>query len=128
MGYTVPSFNLTCAITSPDVPGVPGIPTLPPRIPSQICALVYGRRVNVMSTGGTSIPGVPIQAINLLLPAGTDIRGPQDGNSFDMVELPPLSQQWYQVCFVNDVGKGWPNEHRTAALFALAGTWAPPYV
>lgn len=128
MAFVLPNFNITCAITQPDVAGVPAVPVLPPRIASQACALVYGRRVNVMSTGGTSTAGVLVQTMNLLVPAGTDIRGPQDATSFDMVEIPPLSQQWYQVVFVNDIGKGYANEHRSAALYALPMTWVPPYV
>lgn len=127
MAYTVPSFNLLCNIEMPDIAGVPAIPSGPPRIANQPCALVYGRRVNVASTGGTGDPGVPLQGMNLLLPPGVDIRGPQDVVSFDMVECPAGSGRWYWVFFVDDIGKGWPNEHRTAGILALADSWTAPY-
>jgi hypothetical protein len=127
MSYVIPNFNIVCNIYDPDTPGVPEIPSNPPRIVAQECALVYGRRVNVASTGGTTLPGVPLMAMSLLVPKGTDIRGPQDTTSFDMVECPAGTGRWYWVCAVDDIGRGWANEHRSASIFALAGSWAPPY-
>lgn len=128
MPFVTPNFNILCRIQQPDVANVAQVPTGPARLANQACQLTYGRRVNVMSTGGTTIPGVPIQAWNLLLPAGTDIRGPQDIVSFDVVEVPELSGQWWYVAAVGDIGKGFANEHRTACIFAIAGSWTPPYV
>lgn len=127
MAFRLPSFNIVCNITPPDVPGVPGVPTGAPRVPLQMCQLCYGRRVNVSSTGGTGSPGVLTIAMSLLLPALTDLRGPQDSVSFDMVEVPAGSGRWYQVIGVDDIGKGFSNEHRTGAIFALAGSWVAPY-
>ncbi len=125
--FRLPVFNLLCNISEPFIAGEP-IPPVPPfRLTNQECALVYGRRVNVMSTGGTEIPGVPIQAMNLLLPKQTDVRGPQDTISFDCVEVPAGTGRWYQVCMVDDIGKGYANEHRTACLFAIAFDWGAPY-
>jgi len=88
---------------------------------------VYGRRVNVASSGGTTLAGVPIAAITLLVAKQTDIRGPQDTVSEDMVEVPAGSGRWYWVAAVDDIGKGYPNEHRYGLLFALAGSWVAPY-
>jgi hypothetical protein len=65
--------------------------------------------------------------MNLLLPPAVDVRGPQDTVSFDMVEVPAGSGRWYSVVGVDDIGKGFSNEHRTAAIFALAGSWVAPY-
>lgn len=127
MAYRVPGFNLLCNLYAPDVPGVPGVPTSAPRIAGQPCALVYGRRVNTASSGGTSSPGIPVQTIDLLLPFRTDVRGPQDTISFDMAEVPAGTGRWYAVTFVDDIGRGYPNEHRTATLFALAASWTAPY-
>jgi hypothetical protein len=127
--YILPNFNILCNIYTyePLSPTWPAIPLDAPRLANVACALVYGRRVNVMSTGGTLIPGVPIQAINLLLVKLTDIRGPQDNFGQDVVECPAGSGRWYGVAYVDDIGKGYVNEHRTACLFAIAGTWAAPY-
>jgi hypothetical protein len=65
--------------------------------------------------------------MNLLLPAKTDVRGPQDVRSFDMVEVPAGSGRWYSVVFVDDIGRGFANEHRTAGIHAMVGQWVPPY-
>lgn len=127
MSFRLPTFNLTCNIYTPDVPGEPAIPSHAPRLAGQICQLTYGRRVNVASTGGTDVPGVPLLAMNLLLPSLTDIRGPQDSVSFDVVEVPAGSGRWYWCAFVDDIAKGFANEHRTAGIFAIADVWLAPY-
>jgi hypothetical protein len=125
--FFLPTFNLTCNIVAPPTPGVPAPGTLPYRLAGQVCALVYGQRVNVASTGGTASQGFPLFGMNLLLPPLTDIRGPQDTTTFDVVEVPAGSGRWYWCFGVDDIGKGWTNEHRTAGLLAIAASWVPPY-
>lgn len=127
MAFKLPTFNLKCNISQPDVAGTPGIPTAPFRLTNQTCQLTYGRRVQVASTGGTAEVGVLTLTMNLLLPKGVDVRGPQDTVSFDMAEVPAGSGRWYRVVGVDDVGKGFTNEHRTASLYALGGSWTAPY-
>lgn len=127
MAFRLPSFNLLCNITTCDVPNTPAIPTGPYRLTDQECQLTYGRRVQVASTGGTTTAGVLVLVMNLLLPVETDIRGPQDTVSFDMVEVPSGTGRWYYVAGVDDIGKGFANEHRTASIYALAGSWVAPY-
>jgi hypothetical protein len=127
MPFRLPSFNITCNITTCDVPNVAAVPTGPIRLAGVSCQLTFGRRVNVSSTGGTTTAGVLTIAMSLLLPPFTDIRGPQDTVSFDMAEVPAGSGRWYAVIGVDDIGKGFSNEHRTAAIFALAGSWVAPY-
>lgn len=127
MAFKLPSFNLLCNISQPDIQGEAMIPSPPYRLADQPCQLTYGRRVQVASTGGTTEVGTLTLSMNLLLPKGVDVRGPQDIQSFDMVECPAGSGRWYQVFGVDDIGKGFSNEHRTASIFALAGTWVPPY-
>ena len=127
MAFRLPSFNLLCNITTCDVANVPAIPTLPIRLPNQTCQLCYGRRVNVASTGGTSTVGILSIAMTLLVPPLVDVRGPQDVTSADMVEVPAGSGRWYFVVAVDDIGKGFANEHRTAVMSALAKSWVPPY-
>jgi len=127
MGFKLPTFNLKCNISQPDVVDVVAIPDEPYRIYDQECQLTYGRRVQVSSTGGTTEVGVLTLTMNLLLPKGADVRGPQDKVTFDMVEVPAGSGRWYQVVGVDDIGKGFDNEHRTASIFALKRSWTPPY-
>lgn len=108
----------------------------PPRLANVPANLAYGLRVNVTTTGGTTLPGIPFQTMNLLLPKLTDIRGPQDSTSSqdtltgvtgDYVEAPAGSGRLYVVGFVDDIGKGFPNEHRTATMYALPMAWTAPY-
>jgi hypothetical protein len=82
----------------------------------------------VASTGGTGLAGVPIVAMSLLLPALTDVRATQGvGGVPDTVEVPAGSGRWYGVAGVDDIGKGYANEHRTACILALLGSWTVPY-
>lgn len=127
MAYRLPTFNLLCNLKAPPTAGVPAVPSPPYRLADQPCQLTYGRRVSVATTGGTAQVGVLSTSMNLLLPSRTDVRGPQDVTSFDMVEVPSGSGRWYYVTFVDDIGKGFANEHRTAGIYALASVWVPPY-
>lgn len=127
MAFRLPTFNLVCNVATCDTPNVAAIPTGPLRLVNEPCQLTYGRRVNVSSTGGTTIAGVLTLAMNLLVGKLVDVRGPQDTVSFDMVEVPAGTGRWYQCAAVDDIGKGFSNEHRTACIFALAGSWAAPY-
>lgn len=127
MAFILPTFNIICNVKTCPVPGVASKPVAPYRLTNHACQLTYGRRTNAMSTGGTLAAGVLSQGMNLLLPAGTDIRGPQDTVSFDMVEVPAGTGRWYSVFFVDDIAKSFSNEHRTAGLQALEGSWVAPY-
>lgn len=128
--YRLPTFNLFCDIYTGGGVGFwpQPLPGGLPRVPGVACALVFGHRVNVPSTGGTGSAGVPILAMSLLLPPLTDLRGLQDGlTGPDVVECPVGSGRWYGCAWVDDIGKGYPNEHRTGCLLALEDVWAPPY-
>jgi len=129
--YVLPSFNLLCNI-GPSAAGAFLWPCTPyagaPRLHNVPCALVAGRRVNVSSTGGTAGQGYPITSMSLLLPPLTDVRSAQSvGGVPDAVEVPAVSGRWYGVFEVDDIGKGWPNEHRSASIQAILGTWPVPY-
>jgi hypothetical protein len=127
--FPFPNLLLECNIYTYDVtaPAWPGIPIAPPRSSGVACALVYGRRVNVASTGGTGIQGVPLTAMSLLLSKGFDIRGLENNIGQDMVEVPAGSGRWYGVYSVDDISKGYASEHRTATILATLGTWTAPY-
>lgn len=90
-------------------------PTDPPDV---ICMgnLAWGKRVGVPSTGGTGTLGVVLMTMTLLVPKGTDIRGDAEGITPDIVECPAGSGRYYVCYFVDDLGKGFLNEHRGAIL------------
>jgi len=129
MAFVVPNFNLLCNVgTSGDAAYPPTAFAFSLRDADVPCALVYGRRVNVSASGGTGTQGFPIETMNLLLPIGQDIRGPQDSTGLlDAVEVPAGSGRFYVVIFVDDIGKGYANEHRTAGIAALPLSWVAPY-
>lgn len=127
MGYRVPTFNLTCNISAPPFANNPAIPAMPYRLSGVACQLTHGRRVNVRLLSSPLNFKYMGQGMSLLVAKGTDIRGPQDTTSLDMVEVPAGSGRWYFVDGVDDVGKGFTNEYREASITALFGTWAPPY-
>jgi hypothetical protein len=52
----------------------------------------------------------------LLLPKGTDVRDELNATGRDGVECPAGSGRFYEVIFVDDIGKGFPNEHRGATM------------
>lgn len=110
MPYSLPTFNLTINLWHP--------PTFFPAAPAQVIMgnLAYSRRVH--SFGGNSIG-----EMFLLVPALTDLRSPvnQAGVSFDEVEVPAGSGRFYVVYAVDDVGKGFSNEHRCAVLVQNTG-------
>lgn len=128
MGFIVPNFNLTCNIfTGPNAGPLLAAPTGSPRVAAAPCALVFGRRVQVAGTGGTGGQGFPIVAMSLLLPALTDVRSFQTVSGFaDAVEVPAGSHRWYWVFSVDDIGKGYPNEHRSAGLLFIQASWPEP--
>jgi hypothetical protein len=128
MPFRLPTLNLTVRIfTGPGgAPPPVAVPVGPKRLETS-CQLTYGRRVNVASTGGTAAPGIPVQAMSLLIAKLTDIRGLQDTVSYDIVEVPSGSNRWYWVSCVDDIAKGFANEHRSAVIFPILGTWTAPY-
>jgi hypothetical protein len=110
MSFELPAFNLTCEIfTGPYLTRVSR--------GTSLCNLAWGKRVappGGQYTGGSGIGQVPM---TLLLPAGTDIRDRSCNGQADMVEVPQGSGRWYYVLAVDDIGKGFANEHRGAEIF-----------
>ena len=54
--------------------------------------------------------------MELLMPALTDIRAASDVALADIVECPKASGRFYLVRYVDDIGKGFGNEHRFALM------------
>jgi len=57
----------------------------------------------------------------LLIPPLTDIRGRAQvgANLVDILEVPSGSNRWYVPQVVDDIAKGFPNEHRFCTLSML---------
>ena len=110
MPYVLPTFNLAVNIWLPPAVFPPvGVPAV-----ATIGNLTPGRRV-------TETNQVVIGATYLLLPALTDVR------LGGVVECPAGSARHYKVMFVEDLGKGFPNEHRFVIMTPNYGTWPLPY-
>jgi hypothetical protein len=91
-----------------------GVFTTPARVVS-LCNLAWGRRVGSVLTAAGSLTQ-PASNLTLLLPAFTDIRDSLCSTGYDGVEVPAGSGRVYNVFLVDDLGKGFPNEHRGALL------------
>jgi hypothetical protein len=109
MAYTLPTFNLVCQIYTISAP-----PPAAPRLTS-VCNLALGRRSVLGYAARNAL------VMQLLLPPLTDIRGPVQGGSVpDLVVVPTGSGRLYIVENVDDIGKGFSNEHRIALIRAVA--------
>lgn len=122
MAFRVPSMPLMCNIWHK--------PHLPPADPPDVvvrCNLSWGRRVNV-GEGAEAAQGS--LTMSLLLPPLTDVRSWVHylGGAWDYVEVPAGSQRFYTVADVDDIGKGFLNEHRCAVLIqsVTIGPWPAP--
>jgi hypothetical protein len=73
-----------------------------------------------------AVAGVQNQvSMYLLVPAGTDLRDNHNLTGSDVVVVPAGSGRGYFVDQVDDLGKGFANEHRFA-LLSKAGAWPTP--
>jgi hypothetical protein len=119
MAFTVPTFNLSANVWH--------APNTPPSAPDATvaCNLAFGRRTSSYQ-GLYSSTNEPI--MSLLLNPSEDIRGPQCVAGADVVEVPAGSGRIYQIIGVDDIGKGFANEHRAALLVwtVAFGSWPTP--
>ena len=115
MAYHIPTFNLQCHVWH----GLPSgtVPSTPPDIGFLACQLRW------LGRGPAEIVSVPVDVqanwqtgLTLLVPALTDLRDLMSGTFEDVVEAPAGSGRIYQIKYVDDVAKGFPNEYRIAYL------------
>jgi hypothetical protein len=128
MAFRPPTFNLAVKIwrTATPYAGVAAVTTTG--------NLSLGKRVLSLPqqfSGGNMWP----EFSEVLLPKLTDVRGiARAGASGDLLECPAGSGRTYYVLWVEDVGKGFPNEYRVAVCvqntaYTLSenfNTWAAP--
>ncbi len=124
MAYYIPEMPLLCSVWT----GPGDYTAAAPREEDIACNLGQGRRV--LSSGlFATADNYPAFASQLLVPAGTDIRGYINSFTADWVEVPQGSGRYYYVHQVDDIGKGFDNEHRFAMIVPthLYTLWPTPY-
>jgi hypothetical protein len=83
--------------------------------------LAVGRRVqNTLEVDADlqNLPGTILPV--LLVPPLTDIRSGLIAPTGDILEIPAGSSRWYLACAVEDIGKGFANEHRYVACLQIS--------
>ena len=115
MAFRLPTFNMVAAIYNHY--GPPFLPRPVPRV-TALCQLRL-MRTAFASNQAAAITTGPL----LLVPKLTDIR-PSSGFGAsianpDIVEVPQNSGRFYTTVQVEDVSKGFTNEHRAAQLSQL---------
>jgi hypothetical protein len=118
MAFSLPTFNLVCNVFTGPAPIVG-----PPRL-SPVCNLAVGRRVQQPGQQWGS-DGAIGMCPSLLLPPLTDVRDLTNSTGYDFIEVPAGSGRVYQVSLVEDIGKGFSNEHRAAALVKASSNIDP---
>ena len=101
---------------------------VPPPVPSDLVAdaqLRWPGTDAVIAAGSTS--GCPML---LLVPKGTDVRGSQGfGNAtgeLDLIEVPAGTGRFYTALGVDDVSKGFTNEHRFVVMSQISSPMPIP--
>jgi hypothetical protein len=127
MAFTLPTFDLLCNIFDYPLFVVPRLANVP-------CNLAWGRRVGLPFNDASAGTGdsQAFASMTLLLPKLTDVRDwlcapPSTGA--DQIEVPAGSGRWYTVIAVDDIGKGFSNEHRAAWIGKTGnalGFWPTP--
>jgi len=117
MPFVVPTFPVMANIwrAASDVAGDPDV--VAP------CNVAFGKRVTTSAGGG--VFELDELAAYLLFPRGTDIRDNTMAGGADRVEVPVDSGRLYRAEYVNDLGTGFPNEHRFAVGVKLV-PWPAP--
>lgn len=110
--FSQPAFNLTAGVWHN--PGrAPALYPAPDLV--VLCNLANGRVSHVL----TNQQRLTVQNLlgasgSVLFPAGSDIRDASCFPNPDAVEIPLGSGRFYWVAFVDDIAKGFANEHRWA--------------
>lgn len=108
MAFVLPTFPLVCKVVT-----FVGNPVGQPARLTTPCQL-RAPNVSYASSWVTVQSFAP--GIMVLFPKGTDIRDKwcSPVNSPDYLEIPENSGRWYFATYVDDIAKGFANEHRFA--------------
>lgn len=116
MPFVLPTFNILADIyRQGGTGGTYGVPDV--HTPANLSP---GKRIMLGAFG----PAAPFTLVTiggghvmeLLLPPLTDIRATWNSVAADLVEVPAGSKRFYHVAWVDDIGKGFANEHRMGIL------------
>jgi hypothetical protein len=110
--FALPNFNLSCRVwhRAGRSPAVYPSPDLTVQ-----CNLANGRVSHVLNSQQRLDTQNSLGAsASVLFPKGSDIRDASVDRLPDAVEIPALSGRFYWVAFVDDIAKGFVNEHRWA--------------
>jgi hypothetical protein len=122
--FAIPAFNLDVAVwhhfgTDPDHRPAPDF---------VVKGNLANGRVAHLPVWQPAPPAISEQRMSssLLIPKGTDIRDISCSGGPDVVEVPEFSGRFYWVTYVDDIAKGFDNEHRWAVLQKIYtyGRWA----
>lgn len=116
MAFVLPTFNLRCNVWH----NLANPRTNPPDDTFD-CQL---RGVNQTSATHGADDGTPAGNY-FLFPAGTDVRDADTPSGGDSLECPAGSGRYYFVLNVDDIAKGFTNEHRYA-IVTKYGMWPIP--
>lgn len=121
--YVEPTYNLSANVWRGNLDPTADPPTL-----TTDANLAWGKRGGPAATGGTGSLGVIATAPQLLVPAGTDLRSAEKGApNDDWVEVPAGTGRIYACVYVEDIGKGFSNEHRGALLVSAPDDFPWPF-
>lgn len=119
MAFVLPTFNLNVDVYTGPWSGKV--------FRAQVAGnLAFGRRVY-----GQPFVDLPVgqswqgSASILLLPPGTDVRSGLLVANPDILEIPSGTGRWYVVYVVEDIGKGFSNEHRAALVGQISALLVP---
>lgn len=118
MAFSVPEMPLTVGVYSANEDGKAGIRLFTPG------NLALGKRVSTQFWNWSYTGEAGVFAV-LLCPKGTDIRDVFSAPFADYLEIPTGTGRWYIVDLVDDMGKGFDNEHR-AVWCHKALIWPAP--
>jgi hypothetical protein len=116
MGYTLPTFNLRANVYRWNGTGYTYFNTID-------CNLAMGRR-SALPVGTGFESNFYSLTPTLLVPPLTDVRDVSCGSNEDVLEVPADSRRWYSAAGVDDIGKGFDNEHRCVTM-AKVGWFTP---
>lgn len=127
MPFNLPTFNLAVNLWRPDhTPGTDPVDlTFMGNLNLGLRAYVQVDPETILD--GTSLYPAQFLMVYLLCPALTDIRGPGGNLAFpllgDYVQVGHALPTLYRTMMVEDVAKGFANEHRLAVLYRQTTVW-----
>ena len=104
--YVLPIFPVTANVWR-------GNDAFPQPVPDLATEAVLLRNEQIITVGGNQL-----ETMLMKFPALTDVRDAYSiGATADYIEYPAASGRYYRVLYVDDLAKGFPNQHRFAVVY-----------